>query len=577
MKKKKLNSKQRAIQRSLIIATAAFTCVALPANDDTGQKAGQPKAYGQQHHGDKGTKFIQEALQGGQMEVKMAQMGQQKAQNPEVKRLAERLVQDHQAANQELQQLAQGKNIQAAAGHEQKHQGHMEKLQSASGADFDKQFVKHAIQHHKKDIKKFEECSKDMTDAQLKAFVDKTLPKLREHLTMAQAAARSVGVSDAELTAMENEDTAAAGAPAGGITESDKGADTDRANENKAVEESKDQGSSPESESATDQSQSTESSIQAEPDEANQGAGAEAEISVDQSESTSDKPESSDQLSTESSSQPQASLETSSSGFDAATRSDSSLTINQNTLAVSESASGAPAGGQEGSGLDAEARIGDSSASIEADADVDTESSIRADADTDSSIRADADLDVDADVDTDDADASIRTDLDTDKDDGKILGIENQEGDGKTLGVKTVPGDGRTLGINTEKGDGKLLGIIPWRDGDKDADAEVEVSADADTDADVNARVDADTDLDIDSEAAVGGPGTSVSGRASSGEKVEFNQLPENVKSTIRAQGGDNNSTIKRVMAYEVEVNGKKMYVHEDGTTHEAKASTEKR
>ena len=42
------------------------------------------------------------------------------------------------------------------------------------------------IKAHEKDIKLFEKASKDVKDAELKAFVDKTLPQLREHLAAAQ-------------------------------------------------------------------------------------------------------------------------------------------------------------------------------------------------------------------------------------------------------------------------------------------------------------------------------------------------------------------------------------------------------
>jgi len=63
----------------------------------------------------------------------------------------------------------------------------IEKLGKKSGAEFDRDFVREVgIKAHEKDVKLFEKASKDVKDAQLKAFVDKTLPVLREHLAMAQ-------------------------------------------------------------------------------------------------------------------------------------------------------------------------------------------------------------------------------------------------------------------------------------------------------------------------------------------------------------------------------------------------------
>ena len=43
------------------------------------------------------------------------------------------------------------------------------------------------------DIRKFEKASKDVKDPQLKAWIDKTLPHLREHLAKAQALPQAGG------------------------------------------------------------------------------------------------------------------------------------------------------------------------------------------------------------------------------------------------------------------------------------------------------------------------------------------------------------------------------------------------
>jgi len=60
----------------------------------------------------------------------------------------------------------------------------LEKLFSAS--DFDKQFKDMAIKDHKKDIKEFERALKNTEDADLRAWIAKTLPNLQEHLRMAE-------------------------------------------------------------------------------------------------------------------------------------------------------------------------------------------------------------------------------------------------------------------------------------------------------------------------------------------------------------------------------------------------------
>src|SRR5688572_1408697 len=142
-------------RNTLVLTTTLITCAALQANEHEDKKSGD-KAH--KEHADKGgpmtaEKFIQKAQASGQMEVQMGQLGQQQAQNQEVKNLAAALVRDHTQANQKLQQIASSKNINAIHAEDQaKHRKHMDKLRSASGAEFDKEFVKMTLQHHKKGI-----------------------------------------------------------------------------------------------------------------------------------------------------------------------------------------------------------------------------------------------------------------------------------------------------------------------------------------------------------------------------------------------------------------------------------------
>jgi putative membrane protein len=132
-------------------------------------------------------KFIQEAAEGGMFEVQAAQLAASKAASPEVKSFATKLVDEHTTANNELVQLANARKVELPAGPPRSKRNDIEKLGKLSGSEFDQQFVREVgIKDHETDIKKFEKASKDVKDPQLKAWVDKTLPHLREHLAMAQ-------------------------------------------------------------------------------------------------------------------------------------------------------------------------------------------------------------------------------------------------------------------------------------------------------------------------------------------------------------------------------------------------------
>jgi putative membrane protein len=63
----------------------------------------------------------------------------------------------------------------------------VEKLRKAKDEDFDRDFVrKVGLDDHKDDIKSFEKASKKVKDPELRAFAEKTLPTLKQHLAEAQ-------------------------------------------------------------------------------------------------------------------------------------------------------------------------------------------------------------------------------------------------------------------------------------------------------------------------------------------------------------------------------------------------------
>jgi putative membrane protein len=132
-------------------------------------------------------KFIEEAAGSGMFEVQVAQLAASKATDAQVKSFASMLVDHHTAANNELVKIANARGVELPAAPKRALRRDVEKLGKKSGDEFDRDFVRNVgSKAHEKDIKLFQKASKDVKDAELKAFVDKTLPVLREHLAMAQ-------------------------------------------------------------------------------------------------------------------------------------------------------------------------------------------------------------------------------------------------------------------------------------------------------------------------------------------------------------------------------------------------------
>jgi putative membrane protein len=136
--------------------------------------------------GDK--KFMMTAAQGGMAEVEMARLALERGSSEEVKTYAQRMVDDHTKANEELMVIAQSKGVALPTAPDAKHTAVKEKMMKLSGAAFDREYVMMAgHKDHEKMEKLFRDESTKGKDADVKGFAAKTLPVVREHLAMARA------------------------------------------------------------------------------------------------------------------------------------------------------------------------------------------------------------------------------------------------------------------------------------------------------------------------------------------------------------------------------------------------------
>jgi len=137
--------------------------------------------------------FAMKAAEGGQFEVKAAQLAEQKASSQEVKSLAQKIQQDHTAANNELMALAKQKNIDLPTNLTGACQEKYDMLQKLDGPAFDEAYIHCMIGDHLKDILSFDKEAKKGTDQEIKQWASKTVPTLREHLSRTATVAQSLG------------------------------------------------------------------------------------------------------------------------------------------------------------------------------------------------------------------------------------------------------------------------------------------------------------------------------------------------------------------------------------------------
>lgn len=130
--------------------------------------------------------FVSNAGMAGLAEVQMANLALQKAQSADVKAFAQRMVTDHSKSNAELAQLATTKGLALPTELGGEHKAGLEHLTTLSGAAFDRAYMQHMVEDHRKAVSLFETAQTSVQDPDIKGYADKTLPVLREHRTLAE-------------------------------------------------------------------------------------------------------------------------------------------------------------------------------------------------------------------------------------------------------------------------------------------------------------------------------------------------------------------------------------------------------
>jgi putative membrane protein len=131
--------------------------------------------------------FAMKAASGGMAEVQAAQLAEQRATSPQIKQFAQRMITDHSAANTELQQIAKQANIALPSQPTGKDAAEGQKLRGLNGRAFDQAYAQGQQRDHQETVELFQKEASSGQDPALKAFAQKTLPILQQHLQMAEA------------------------------------------------------------------------------------------------------------------------------------------------------------------------------------------------------------------------------------------------------------------------------------------------------------------------------------------------------------------------------------------------------
>lgn len=132
--------------------------------------------------------YVPNAAMGDMYEIQAADIALAKSQNAKVKELAQMIKADHTMASNEFKGLvptaAPDQTLPTAL--DQRRQGLIDNLNSASAANFDATYLDQQIAAHNEAITLHEGFSNNTDHPQLAAHAAKVLPKIRAHLEMAE-------------------------------------------------------------------------------------------------------------------------------------------------------------------------------------------------------------------------------------------------------------------------------------------------------------------------------------------------------------------------------------------------------
>jgi putative membrane protein len=130
--------------------------------------------------------FIKRAADAGMTEVEAGKVAEKNGQRDDVKAFGSLMVKDFGKANENLKSVAAKMSAAVPEKIRPRRQFKVDQMAKLSGAAFDTAYITAMVQDHQNTVAGFEKARAQVSNEDLKKFIDDTLPVLREHLETAK-------------------------------------------------------------------------------------------------------------------------------------------------------------------------------------------------------------------------------------------------------------------------------------------------------------------------------------------------------------------------------------------------------
>lgn len=131
--------------------------------------------------------LIQDIAHANLAEIETGKMALEKSEDPQIKKFAQMMIDDHTKAMKELQNLAQKKGITLPNETDIQHKTIALALQALNGETFNEQYISRVgVGSHERTLGLLQKTQKEAKDQDLKAYATKTIKPVSRHLDQAR-------------------------------------------------------------------------------------------------------------------------------------------------------------------------------------------------------------------------------------------------------------------------------------------------------------------------------------------------------------------------------------------------------
>ena len=130
--------------------------------------------------------FIRSAAEASMSQVDLAKVAEQRAQNPEVKKFAQLMSEEHSKLTEQLRQLGMGEGINLPTSVSRTDADAHRHLATLNGPSFDKAYVQQVVSELERQNTEFKRGASTATKTNLKDFAERTMPTIESELQQAK-------------------------------------------------------------------------------------------------------------------------------------------------------------------------------------------------------------------------------------------------------------------------------------------------------------------------------------------------------------------------------------------------------